>query len=287
MNSLILKIFTKSPSAKSGGKILNFFGYSLIKSIFFFLFEKFRKSFKPSFSEKYKKYLIDLEREGFTIIDDFLGKDDFEKLKDELNNFVIKNSKNYNNSFSIPLMTMLENKLNSKILEKYFFKKSEIYSLICYLSGLNSYFFPTIEYNYLKSKRNDRIGFEDGQHNLHYDVTYSSYKAILYLEDTDKENGAFEYLKGSHKFNLKRLKLEYLNSLSKDRTLLTKLVIKNLKNIISLGGKKNSLIIMNAKGMHRRGLFYKETTRSALFIDFRFLHTLGNFLPKRFLKNNV
>ena len=184
-------------------------------------------------------------------------------------------------------MTMLENKLNSKILEKYFFKKSEIYSLICYLSGLNSYFFPTIEYNYLKSKRNDRIGFEDGQHNLHYDVTYSSYKAILYLEDTDKENGAFEYLKGSHKFNLKRLKLEYLNSLSKDRTLLTKLVIKNLKNIISLGGKKNSLIIMNAKGMHRRGLFYKETTRSALFIDFRFLHTLGNFLPKRFLKNNV
>ena len=44
---------------------------------------------------------------------------------------------------------------------------------------------------------------------------------------------------------------------------------------------------MNAKGFHRRGLFYEDTIRSTIFIDFRYLHTLGNFLPKKFLKDDI
>ena len=138
--------------------------------------------------------------------------------------------------------------------------------------------------NFLK---NNLEGFKDGQHNIHYDVTYSSFKAILYMEDTNKNNGAFEYIKGSHKFNIKRLSIEYLNSISKDKKKLTKLTKNFLHNLVSIEGKKNSLIVMNAKGMHRRGLFYKDTVRSTIFVDYRFLHSLGNFLPKKLLKSDI
>ena len=108
----------------------------------------------------------------------------------------------------------------------------------------------------------------------------------MYLEDTNFKNGAFEYLIKSHKFSFKRLFIEYLNSISKKKTKLTELIKKFLK-INSVEGKKNSLIIMNAKGFHRRGLFYEDTIRSTIFIDFRYLHTLGNFLPKKFLKDDI
>ena len=111
---------------------------------------------------------------------------------------------------------MLENKINSKILKNIFIKR-RLYKLICYLSGINSNFYPNVEYNYLKSKENLKTGFDDGQHHLHYDVTYGSFKCILYLEDTNFKNGAFEYLIKSHKFSFKRLFIEYLNSISKKK----------------------------------------------------------------------
>lgn len=287
MKSILLKILTKSPSAKSGGKILNLFGYSVLKSTVFFLFEKFRKLFKPNFSQTYNKYLIDLENKGFVVIENFMNYEDFEKLKIELDDYVKKKSKSYSESFSLPLMTMLENKINSKILKKYFYNESELYKLVCYLSGIKSNFFPNVEFNYLKSKKNLESGFNDGQHRLHYDVTYSSFKGILYLEDTNFKNGAFEYLYQSHKFSIKRLITEYFNSISNDKNKLTELTNKKSREIISVEGKKNSLIIMNAKGFHRRGLFYEDTIRSTIFVDFRYLHTLGNFLPKKFIKDDI
>lgn len=287
MKSIILKILTKSPEAKSGGIILNFFGYSVIKSVFFFIFEKIKKIKKPNLDNTYLKIISDLEKNGFVIINNFLEQDDFISLNDEINNFAKANSFNSLETFSLPLMTMLENKIKSDILKKYFYKESELYKLICYLSGINSNFLPTIEYNYLKSKKNYLEGYEDGQHHLHYDVTYSSFKAILYMDDTYRNNGAFEYLRGSHKFTLKRLGLEYLNSITKKREKLSNMVKKDLSNIVSIEGKRNSLIIMNAKGMHRRGLFFKDSIRRTLFVDFRYLHTLGNFLPKSFLKKDI
>ena len=230
MNSILLKIFTTSPSAKSGGKLLNLLGYSVIKSIFFLFYEKLRKLSKPNLSQKYNQYLLQLDENGFVVIENFMSSEDFGKFKTELDKYVEEKKKSFSNSFSLPLITMLENKINSKILKKYFYKESELYKLICYLSGINSNFYPNVEYNYLKSKENLKTGFDDGQHHLHYDVTYSSFKCILYLEDTNFKNGAFEYLIKSHKFSFKRLFIEYLNSISKKKTKLTELIKKIRKN---------------------------------------------------------
>ena len=49
---------------------------------------------------------------------------------------------------------------------------------------------------------------------------------------------------------------------------------KDLKNLKSLEGKKNTLIIMNSKSLHSRGIF--EKPRKTLFIDFRFLNSILN-----------
>jgi hypothetical protein len=287
MKYILSKILTKTPDAKSGGLFLNLLGYSLFKSIGFFLFEKIRKKIKPNLHQDHNDLLAKIENQGFVVINDFLKEDDFDLLKNEVLDYSKKKSMNFSETFSLPLMTMLENKIGSNILKKYFYKNSDIYKIACYLSGISSNFYPTIEFNYLKSKKNNLEGFKDGQHNIHYDVTYSSFKAILYMEDTNKNNGAFEYIKGSHKFNIKRLSIEYLNSISKDKKKLTKLTKNFLHNLVSIEGKKNSLIVMNAKGMHRRGLFYKDTVRSTIFVDYRFLHSLGNFLPKKLLKSDI
>ena len=80
MNSILLKIFTTSPSAKSGGKLLNLLGYSVIKSIFLF-YEKLRKLSKPNLSQKYNQYLLQLDENGFVVIENFMSSEDFENLK--------------------------------------------------------------------------------------------------------------------------------------------------------------------------------------------------------------
>ncbi|NKB63146.1 MAG: hypothetical protein GKR95_13835 [Gammaproteobacteria bacterium] len=48
----------------------------------------------------------------------------------------------------------------------------------------------------------------------HYDVPYHSYKAFFYLDDVDEGNGVFHYSIGSHRFNLRRLILEYFTSIN-------------------------------------------------------------------------
>ena len=52
--------------------------------------------------------------------------------------------------------------------------------------------------------------------------------AILYLNDIDKENGAFKIIPKSHKVNSQRIKREYIYSISNDIE----------KNIISLEKQK-------------------------------------------------
>ena len=85
-------------------------------------------------------------------------------------------------------------------------------------------------------------------------------------------------LPSSNKSSMLRLIREYKNSITDDPEVLNNLYSKELKNIISVSGSKNTLIIMNAKTLHSRGIFKEPGYRKTLFIDYRFLNSPLNIL---------
>ena len=277
---ILNKILTYTPSAKFNNRFLNLFGFSFLPYFIFSMFNIGKKNKLENFQNHInKKNFIDvekLEQDGYLLINNFLDDKDYSQLIHELEEYKIKFKNEKKNDSSYPLMTFYKNIIDSEILNKYFGPESFIYALITSATGISSKLNPPIEYREIENSENKKESYSDNQHLLHFDVNYQSYKAILYLNDIDKENGAFKIIPKSHKVNSQRIKREYIYSISNDIEKIDNLYENEKKNIISLEAKKNSLIIMNAKSIHCRGIFSTEGIRKTIFIDFRFLNTLLN-----------
>ncbi len=136
------------------------------------------------------------------------------------------------------------------------------------------YYLENVKNNYSK-------GALDPQKTLHSDTFHPTMKCWLFLEDVTEEMGPFNYIPQSQKLTWKRIKWEYCMSLS----------AKNIANgLISRGSprfttedidflglqqprtftaKKNTLVIANTFGIHRRGKSTHKSTRMALWGDSR------------------
>jgi len=128
----------------------------------------------------------------------------------------------------------------------------------------------------------------DSENIIHQDHIFPIYKAWYYVNDVNKNNGAFIYMPNSHTINWERLKHEYKRSIYWDllnqgksneihndmfkegRVVVSPETCKNM-NISekSLEASANSLVIANTMGFHRRGKFYTNTPRKIVHIDFR------------------
>jgi hypothetical protein len=124
-----------------------------------------------------------------------------------------------------------------------------------------------------------------GVNYLHADVHYPTFKAFLYLSDTDESNGAFTYALGSHRLTLARLAFEYESSVQvavkrRDDPNLPKYygILKSPSeeqcrrmnvDCTSVVGKANTLIIANTHGFHRQGEFKEGAVREAIMFCFR------------------
>ena len=279
---LIKSLSLYTPPAKIKSKILNIFGFSYLPNIFYFffsIFSFFKKKFFIASNNDSRFNFADLEKNGYIKIENFINENDFEILIKEINNYVLtNNSTDQDSDISASLMTLRNNYLSSEILVKYFGIKSLVSRFVASANGINIKFNPPIEYRSIVSHGTEKKKYSDNQHLLHYDVTYPSYKAILYLNDTSDKNGAFKLLPSSNKSSMLRLIREYKNSITDDPEVLNNLYSKELKNIISVSGSKNTLIIMNAKTLHSRGIFKEPGYRKTLFIDYRFLNSPLNIL---------
>lgn len=127
---------------------------------------------------------------------------------------------------------------------------------------------------------------------LHADLHYPTFKAFYYLSAVDSDNGAFVYVKGSHKLTMERLAHEYGLSvrtarLRDDQSIPdTFLAVRGqtTRNIIprevldrlnasesQICGGPNTLVIANNMGFHRRGEFHGSKPREVLLLNFRYL----------------
>lgn len=120
----------------------------------------------------------------------------------------------------------------------------------------------------------------DGQDTPHADVFYPSFKVFVYLNRVNEDNGAFQYLAGSHRFCANGALRAYLDSLKHylggGRSILkpTDASLKgNNQDLtwISASGNPGDAVFFNVQGVHRRGSFRKDCFRErlVLLIDFR------------------
>lgn len=96
----------------------------------------------------------------------------------------------------------------------------------------------------------------------HVDIWGREFKAFLYLDDVDQDNGPFTYLRGSHKLHLLRLKRMILrgeHDTSMTRTELDSIMHRE----VQIAGEAGTLILADVSGIHR-GLPQINRSRSIL-----------------------
>jgi len=130
-------------------------------------------------------------------------------------------------------------------------------------------------------------GGNDPQKMFHHDTFHPSMKSWLFIDDVAENSGAFTFIPRSHKLDWKRIKWEYKMSI----------VAQDAKNHMHARGstrysnedlveldlpaphkftvKRNTLVLVNVFGIHRRGDSIGKSTRLALWGDSR----TNPFLP--------
>jgi hypothetical protein len=149
-------------------------------------------------------------------------------------------------------------------------------------------------------------GGKDPQKFFHSDTFHPTMKMWLFLEDVPLEKGAFNYVPGSNRLTPKRIKWEYNKSINgkklKDgysekgslRVSQDELKDLGLGEVKEFAVKKNTLVIGNTHGFHRRGLAQPGATRLEIyassrvnpfspFIGFGSLATLRDVVLKKYL----
>lgn len=118
-------------------------------------------------------------------------------------------------------------------------------------------------------------GKQDPETKLHEDTFHNTHKAWLYITDVELPHAPFVYVKDSHKHSLTgRIKKSYEYSLKKDsihsrRISKEELEELNLKETV-FTAKKNTFVIANTLGFHRRLRGEAGNKRVALAFSARF-----------------
>jgi uncharacterized surface anchored protein len=93
------------------------------------------------------------------------------------------------------------------------------------------------------------------------------------MHDVTEEHGTLEYLAESHKIDFKKIKIEYLNSISSKFNPNVKHfpdLEKIYKQKIVFTCKKNTLLLFDVSGFHRRAKAHIGLNRDTIRMTFRF-----------------
>jgi len=242
-------------------KILNILGVQSFR----YLFSKFLYFIKFLIIKR-KKYLK-IFHNGFDIQKKFLDKENFDNV-----------CKEYHDAINDP-------KYSKKILQTNKFKESvEITSVDInedikkeYPNLYNLMFNEKIRDFFISCEQKKNVKIYvclekietinnlnlDSQKKYHYDTFYNTFKAWLYIDDVTPEDGPFFYIKNSHKISFKRFFIEWIFSIKYafnrdlDASFRYGNSLKNQKELNAIAKRfdnnKNTFIMANTHGLHRRG----------------------------------
>lgn len=231
---------------------------------------------------KKKNYIFfeinDLNNNGIQVVENFLNEEEFKKIENEYYKLIEDHrfSKRVEQgSGKIDDGIEYKNVIVDESLKNYF---PSIYNL-----KNNSKILKYFKLAEKKENININIRLEeikiiddklpDPQKNYHYDTFHNTFKAWIFINDVELNDGPFHYIKKSHRFSLLRawnewkysIKycLENISSSFRHQNHLIKTLDQiAFKAVIN----KNNLIIANTHGLHRRGDGKIGSTRKAIQI---------------------
>ena len=238
-------------------------------------FEKYRKE-----NEYFNKYLED----GYLVIENFLPENDFSLIETDFNN-IVKNTNLYSDG-GFGLKKIFYNNLSQNIIN--FYHNEKLIELLKLCSfDLEGKDIKNNQRNYIEILSHIKTS-DDPQKVWHVDTFHPTCKWWFYTKDIlDKDLGPLEYVKGSHKNTFEKLKYEHetINHVLNNRlecfgtkagsirffnsNLVKQLGFKD-EDFKKLFYKKNTLIITNNRGIHRRGHGKIAATRYSLSSSLRF-----------------
>lgn len=235
-----------------------------------------------------------LEHDGILVIEDFLQSKQFEKILEEFEKanygIALEPYKNVANAklYRRQLSTSPSPELFPTI-ESMFRKNALLDQISSAVLRKNIVQKPDVLLDTYQNLNNGGID-NDIENILHADLHVPTVKMFFYLNKVDETNGAFIYVKGSHKLTFARIVHEYEMSVRQAKFKVNIPVPEHLRerraeesrNIISpenrrrmnifetqICVKPNTLVVTNNMGFHRRGEFTTNEPRKALLINYR------------------
>ena len=299
-----VQLFTVAKSFKSnpiiGSKFLNIMGLHVLRLVLSHSIMKFRmiclswgvpKSLRQQYYQK-----------GYMLIEDVLSEKDFKEvhkesreIRSEIRECV------QGNTLTQRIHLDDDNLMQSEAIQSLIGRK-DLVKLLKFGAGKNH--LPLSHIQVIKSNYTE--GKKDPQKNLHSDTFHPSMKYWFFLQDVEHNMAPFTYVEGSNKLTLKRLKWEYKKSINMDseegsyarngsfRIEEDELEALGFPQPTEVCVSKNTLVIVNTFGFHRRGDTDKKSIRSEIWgisrtnpfnpfvgFDFTFLHKLDNWGLKK------
>lgn len=275
----LIELMTSSKSFKDnpliGSMVLNRCGLHVIRLLLAHFMMRFRMlilSLDISKEDRQQYF-----KNGFILKENFLSDEDFQSLEKESRNFEgeIREARQGDTLTHRAV-------LSPEVLEDYpamheVLFSNEMQRLVKFTSGhLRDplYYLEEIKNQYTS-------GGVDPQKTFHHDTFHPSMKSWLFIDDVEENSGAFTFVPRSHRLDWRRIKWEYRMSIS----------AKDNKNNMHARGstrfyqedldelglpepraftvKKNTLLLVNVFGIHRRGDSQGKSTRLALWGDSR------------------
>lgn len=241
--------------------------------------------------------LATLERDGFVAIPDFLHADAVAELDEELaavdalprDRF---NKVSFGENYGCRLF-MVTKRPEYTAFARHLSDSPFIYDLACALARRQRTYRPHVNLQWIE-KPNPTAPHEDHEYNsfLHVDRHYPFLKAFYYLNDVGIDNAPYTYLRGSHAFNWSRLWFEYqlgvrqsssgqhgkVDAEQKERDRVMEELARELAARLNLEevpivGRKNTLIVSNNQGLHRRFEMSGPGPRITANMDFKFFES--------------
>lgn len=216
-------------------------------------------------------------RDGYIIKENFLSEDEFKALEEEARSFkgVVREARQ-GDTLTQRAVLAPEVVQGHPAIE-HFLENRQLVKLSKFTAGhLRAPFY------YLENVKNKYCsGPVDPQKTLHVDTFHPSMKFWFFIDDVDADAGPFSYVPGSHKLSWRRLKWQYRMSLKAQSDTnnyhargSTRYSSEDLKELglpepHAFAVKKNTLVIANVFGIHRRGDSDEKSTRLALWGDSR------------------
>jgi hypothetical protein len=267
----ILKFFfgnTFSGDRFVNSYIANFLGLQ----IFRFFIGKLFYNLKFIYLNKKK---TEVNNRGYLLIENFLPEDKFNEILNEIK-FVLKDpvlSKNYDDyGEGVDVKHVyLDDKIKSICPNLYNISNNDKIKNLFSNYELKNNINIVAKVEELKSKNNSG---DDLSKSYHYDTYFNTFKAWLFLQDVNLENGPLYFVDFSHKISLPRVFEEWKSSLKYS-------LLKDKKDWKTYGTspdktsyydrkckkftvKKNTFLFANTHALHRRGDAKPNTERNTI-----------------------